>query len=141
MHLVLRSSKAKGAWSFKRAQNEKKVCEIIDRFAAKYRVKILKTAVVGNHLHLQIKLVSREAYKAFIRAITAAIAMAVTGTSRWKPLKNEAKDRFWDYRPFTRIVVGLREFINLQNYIEINQLEGLGFTRIEARILISENSS
>lgn len=98
-------------------------------------------AVVGNHLHLQIKLTSRDAYKAFIRAITAAIAMAVTGASRWKPLKQDARGRFWDYRPFTRIVVGIREFINLQNYIEINQLEGLGYSRIEARIIVSENSS
>lgn len=41
MHLVLRSSKAKGAWSFTKFDNDYKIHEIIERFAQKYGVKIL----------------------------------------------------------------------------------------------------
>lgn len=133
MHLVLRSSKAVKAWSFKKPKNEASIEKIVAKFSERYAVKIISWANVGTHLHFHIKLSNRRFYKAFIRAITAAIAMAVTGTSRWKPLKKVAKDRFWDCRPFTRIVFGYKAFRRLKEYIQVNQLEGLGMNRIDAR--------
>lgn len=136
MHLVLRSTKAKGEWSFRRPQNEKKIREILERFSRRHGVKILSLANVGNHLHFQIKLSNRYLYRPFIRAITAAIAMAVTGASRWKP----SKAKFWDYRPFTRIVQSYRAFLNLRDYIRINQIEGFGYAREEARWIFAQNN-
>jgi REP element-mobilizing transposase RayT len=132
MHLVLRSSKAVGPWSF--LKHHKKINAIVDKFALKYGVKILSLADVGNHLHLHIKLSNRFTYRAFIRAITAAIAMAVTGASRWK----KVKEKFWDYRPFTRVVIGFRAFLNMRDYIRINQMEGQGFDRTYARLVVHE---
>jgi hypothetical protein len=129
MHLVLRSSKAKGPWSFKQTKNEKRIREIVSKFSAKHGVKVLSLANVGNHLHFQIKLSNRYTYRPFIRATTAAIAMAITGASRWKPLKTKASDRFWDRRPFTRIVHGLRAFLDLRDYVRLNQMEGEGMPR------------
>jgi hypothetical protein len=58
--------------------------------------------------------------------------MAITGASRWKPLKT----KFWDYRPFTRVVRGLRALLGLRDYIEINQMEGYGYDRSEARFYL-----
>ncbi len=136
MHLVLRSSKAKGDWSFRRPANKLKIRQIVTKFSEKYGIKILSLANVGNHLHFHIKLSNRYTYKCFIRAITAAIAMAVSGTSRWNPLKKEPKDRFWDYRPFTRVIIGFRAFLNLRDYIEINELEGFGFQRPQAKFFL-----
>ena len=118
MHLVLRSSRATGTLSMKRHAGQ--IEKILRKFSAKYGVKVLSLANVGNHLHLQIKLSVRQGYKPFIRAITAAIAMAVTGTSRW----NKAKEKFWDYRPFTRVMQGRRGFLTLRDYIRLNRLEG-----------------
>jgi len=137
IHLVLRSTKAKGVWSFRYGNNPSKIRSIAEKFSQKYGVKILSLANVGNHLHFQIKLSNRYAYKPFIRALTASIAMTITQTSRWKPLKKEPSDRFWDYRPFTRIVQGLRAFLNLRDYIRINQLEGFGCTREQARFILA----
>lgn len=136
MHLVLRSSKAKGDWSFKRKENESKINSILARFSKRYYVQIISCANVGNHLHLHIQLIKRSTYKPFIRAITAAIAMAVTGASRWKKLGIQ----FWDYRPFTRVVQGLKALTSIREYIAINQLEGLGYGRIEAKFLLASNS-
>ncbi len=140
MHLVLRSTKAVGDWSFKKRKNEIKIKEIVDKFARKYGVRILSLANVGNHLHMQIKLGNRRAYYAFIRAITAAIAMAVTRASRWnKPATKSDKNkkwRFWDYRPFTRVVESFKSYLNLRDYIRINALEGAGTPRATARFLI-----
>lgn len=127
MHLVLRSSRAQGDWSF--VAHKAKIQEITEHFCRKHAVRLSSLANVGNHLHLHLRLTNRRTYNAFIRALTAAIAMAVTGASRWKPLE----EKFWDYRPFTRIVQGLRAYLNLRDYIQINQLEALGVNRRVAR--------
>lgn len=144
MHLVLRSSLARGLWNFKK--HDHKLREIVQKFARKYGVRIISLANAGNHLHFQIHLTNRYTYRAFIRSITGAIAMAVTGASRWCPLKKRLKElgvaaagvakAFWDYRPFTRIVRGLRAYLTLKDYIHINRLEGFGYTRDQARFLI-----
>jgi REP element-mobilizing transposase RayT len=122
-----------GAWSFKRKANSKKIKRIIDKFAKKYHVGVQTVANVGNHLHLHIQLKYRQFYKPFIRAITSAIAMAITGKSRWKKIKAQ----FWDYRPFTRVIRGWRAILTMQDYMMINQLEGIGTKRIEARFIVA----
>lgn len=119
IHLVLRSSKAKQQWSFLRQDNKHKIQMIINKFAHKYGVQILSLANVGNHLHFHIKLTTRFGYKPFIRAITSAIAIAITKRSRW----NKINVKFWDYRPFTRIVFGRGGLKRIQDYIKINQLQ------------------
>jgi REP element-mobilizing transposase RayT len=135
IHLVLRSTKAKGAWSFKKHENEKAIELIFRKFSSKYGIKVLSLANVGNHLHAQIKLTNRFGYAKFIRAITGAIAQAVTGQSRWR--NSGTKLNFWDRRPFTRAVKSFRAYLNLRDYIRINQLEGFGYSRDEARVIIS----
>ena len=128
IHLVLRSTQAAGDWSFSKKVNQKKLTDILAKFSLKYAVKILSMANVGNHLHFQIKLATRYTYRKFIRAITGAIAMAVTRASR----NNKLDKNFWDYRPFTRVVIGFKAMLTLRNYIEMNELEGLGCNRMEA---------
>jgi hypothetical protein len=137
MHLVLRSTKATGDWSFKRPANEVKILAIIRKFSTRYGVRILSLANVGNHLHFQIKLGNRYTYQPFIRAITSAIAMAVTGASRWNPVKT----KFWDRRPFTRIVKGYRAFLTLKDYISVNIFEGMGYSRDHARWIVRNKPS
>jgi len=137
IHLVLRSSKARGAWSFRAANNERKIKEITERFAHKHGIRIHSLANVSNHLHLHVGLSNKDSYRPFIRALTAAIAMAITGASRWKPLKKSAKDKFWDYRPFTRLVHGLKAFLRVNDYVDVNELEGMGYFRREAREIIA----
>ena len=128
MHLVLRSSQAVGEWSFSRKENQKKLAEIISKFSLKYGVQVLSFANVGNHLHFQIQLSNRHTYKMFIKAVTGSIVMAITKVNKKKKLLK----RFWDYRPFTRVVIGFRAMLTLKSYIEINELEGLGCNRMEA---------
>lgn len=133
MHLVLRSSHAKGGWSFRAGDNPKKVERILKKFSAKYAVRVLSVANVGNHLHLHIRLGNRYGYKPFIRAVTAAVAMAITGMSRWK----KVKIKFWDLRPYTRVVLGKQAWVHLTKYIRLNQMEGMGYARDVAKIVIN----
>jgi hypothetical protein len=58
--------------------------------------------------------------------------MAITGKNRWSERSSSERGdklRFWDYRPFTRVVVGFQNFLNLQDYIAMNRLEGAGLGR------------
>lgn len=137
MHLVLRSSKAKRDWSFRKGQNPARIENIVGKFSRKYGVQVLSGANVGNHLHFHIRLRNRYGYMSFIRAVTAAITMAVTGVSRHsRPAPSHERNRFWDYRPFTRVVVGFRALLRVKDYVRINQLEGQGVDRVDARYIV-----
>lgn len=135
MHLVLRSTKAKGDWSFRRSANKKKIEQIIHKFSKRFAVGIISVGNVGNHLHFHIQLTNRFTYKPFIRAVTAAIAMAITGRNKWTK-DTIAKIKFWDYRPYTRVVIGYRALLSLRDYIRINQYEGFGYSREEAEYIV-----
>jgi REP element-mobilizing transposase RayT len=135
MHLILKSSKAKGAYCLRegdRGRNFHKIQRILDKFSRKYRVKIHRRANVGNHLHLHVELADLASYNPFIRAITAAIAMAVTKSSRWK----KGRGKFWDLRPFTHLVATKLGFQRVNRYIKINQYEPV-FGRRQAELIVS----
>jgi REP element-mobilizing transposase RayT len=146
MHLVLRSSLARGEWSFRRPRNARRIRVILEKFARRYGVRLISLANVGNHLHIHLRLGSRHTYPAFIRAVTGSIAMAVTGASRWNKRSGQrpkseddssGRRRFWDYRPFTRVVIGFQAALRLKDYLKINRLEGIGYARPEARFFIA----
>src|SRR3954466_9627758 len=59
MHLMLKSSKAAGKWSFAGQTNREKVKRIVGKFSNKYGVQIISMANVGNHLHFHFKLGNR----------------------------------------------------------------------------------
>jgi REP element-mobilizing transposase RayT len=128
MHIVLRSSEARGPRSFRKYSKE--IHKILERFAAKYHIEIKSYANVGNHLHIHIKLFKRKSYTPFIRAVTAAIMIMVTGFSKWRT--KPVDFQFWDHRPFSRVVTSFKAVKNLVDYIQINVLEGLGVARQEA---------
>lgn len=121
MHFVLRSSRATGSLSFRRPANERMVRALLETFTRRNGIKILDLALPGNHIHLHLKLRDRRSYKAFIRAFTAAIA-----------LRLQIK-KFWDRRPFSRIVKGRRDFLGIKSYLRLNALEASGMSRKEAR--------
>ena len=131
MHLVLKSSKAKGNWSF--ARQEVAIREIVKKFASKNHIQVLSAAYVGNHIHLHLRTRGRDQFRSFIRATSSAIMMKITGYSRWKP--SPEGFNFWDTRPFSRIISSWKEFLNLKAYIEVNQWEGMGYRKGIARQL------
>jgi REP element-mobilizing transposase RayT len=134
MHLILKSSRARGNYCLRegdRGRNFHKIQKILDKFSKKYQVKIHRRANVGNHLHLHIELRDLKSYNPFIRAITAAIAMAVTGCSRWKKVEG----KFWDLRPFTHLVATKLGYERVNRYLKINQYEPV-FGRRKAEAMV-----
>jgi REP element-mobilizing transposase RayT len=133
IHLVLRSTKAVGPLSFWKHKDV--IRGYVKKFSGQFGVKIHSIANVGNHLHFHLKLSNRHTYKFFIRALTGAIAQTITKSSRLNTLQKG----FWDRRPFTNVLKGFKGFITLRDYVGINQLEGIGFQREQARFYLAWN--
>lgn len=121
IHLVLRSSRARGKWSFLAAQNKFKIEGIIGAQAKKWGIVIYKLGNSGNHLHIAVRAHDHACFKGFLRTITGLVARAVTGSRKGNPV-----GKFWDELAYTRLLNWGREFDLLINYVKINILEGKG---------------
>ena len=123
MHLVMRSSIAVGEKSFLRTRYAKRIEEFIRRSALENGVKIYRYANSGNHLHLLVMPRSRDAFNAFSRVVTGLIARVILGAE-----KGQGKGvKFWDARPFSRILEWGRKFKIVSDYLLKTTLESLGF--------------
>jgi hypothetical protein len=121
IHLVLKSSRAKGIYSFLYKENPNQVKHLLYKQARKFFVKITHYANVGNHLHLEVKITARKEFQQFLRSVTCLIARKVTGARRGKKF-----GRFWDNLAFTRVLKSFAEHRILNIYIMANQLEAIG---------------
>lgn len=134
MHFVLRSSQARGVRALNRPEFRKRIAALISNLGEKWGVEILSGANVGNHLHLFVRFRRRGTYKRFICALTGGIAAMVEASAVRKGFPR--LKRFWDYRPFSRIVIGRRGFLIMRDYLLVNVLEGLRLRRVVAEQLV-----
>lgn len=132
MHLMLKSSLARGKWSF--AHHEEAIYEVTQRFCERYDVDLISLASAGNYLHFHIRLSSKRNFAPFIRGLTAALMMAVTGTSRWHKPKVLVNKSFWDRRPFTRIIPNSKAQLTSKDYAEINDLDSTDSASAASRL-------
>ncbi len=135
MHITLRSLKAKGLYSFQHSSRKQKVKNFVYSFSKLKGVKILSFANVGNHIHLHVQLHNKSLYIAWIKGLSSGLAMISHGLEGLKKLK-DLKQKFWDQRPFSRVIKNFRHFLNTKSYVEVNILEGMGMPRIQAELLI-----
>lgn len=112
MHVVLRSSAAKGKWSLKKPTNHKIVEETFKQLASDYGIKVHDSVVVNDQLHLLIQLGDLDNFAPFIRSLSGTIAIKVTGANKLAGLK----EKFWDFRPWTRVVAQKRGYSLLKDY-------------------------
>jgi REP element-mobilizing transposase RayT len=123
MHVVLRSGLATGPRSMLKPGTARRIEALVRRRATESGVRVYRFANSGNHLHLVLVSRSRAGFQRFLRAVTGLIARVVLGVERGRPLGV----RFWDARPFTRIVEWGREYRIVANYVLGNHLEAVGF--------------
>ncbi len=126
MHIVLRSIRARGAWSMLKRGNNARIHRLVDETASKYGVRVHRFSNVGNHLHLLVSTKTRRGFQSFLRVLTGAIVFAITGTRKGNPI-----GRFWDKLAFSRVLSWGREFNLIENYFVKNDLESLGISRAE----------
>jgi len=130
IHVVFRSSRARGIWSLLTRGNEERVRRLLRDCATKHRIRVYRLVNVGNHIHLLIRTESR-AYAAakadfqrFLREFGGRVAFEVTGAR-----KGAGQGGFWDKLVYTRLVTWGREFEGLKSYLVRNLLESFGFGR------------
>lgn len=142
MHLVLRSSSATGTKSFLRSKFTARIRTLIRKQAQLNGVKLFGVANKGNHFHLLILPRSRKAYLNFVRAISGLIARVVSGQERGKAKTSASTSRaadlgqrtaalsskkFWDQRPFSRIIEWGRNFKIATAILTAGTIESIGF--------------
>lgn len=168
LHLVLRSTQATGARSFlKRAREVEK---LVKQQATRVGIRVYDFANAGNHLHMVVRVPSRRIYRRFVRAVTGLLArktlgkergVAVTGASSVKtksssPMPSNEMSakrgrqptreapppstRFWDARPFSRVVTWGKDYAQVKNYLCLNRIEAVGFGRLDARRLLARGN-
>ncbi len=129
LHVVLRSSKARGEFSLLRPRHCNAIEELMDRLKKRWNIRVYRYANVGNHLHLLIRAKSLKDWQGFIREFSGGIPMIVTGARKGNPLKRSEAARlraFWDELVFTRIVAWKKDFNNVARYVCVNLWEGVG---------------
>ncbi len=112
MHLVLKSSHMKEERSLFRSENAKLFRSILNKYAEKYFVVIVRFKLVGNHVHILFKVKSVKLYKDFIRSLTGQFAQKMI-----ERFKLNIK-KFFDERPFTRVIEFGRDYNRVISYIE-----------------------
>jgi REP element-mobilizing transposase RayT len=108
IHFVLKSRKTTQLYSHRR-----QLRQLLFRFAKKFGVKVYKESVQKDHWHICVRITNRTLYRSFIRALTGTIA-------------RKFGKGLWIQRPFSRIVSWGRDFLNVLDYILLNDCEIAG---------------
>ena len=108
---------------------------ILVKHAAASGVELLGVGNAGNHLHLRVKFSSEHQYFHFIRAVAGEIALKIKKIPNPQALLGRG---FWDQRPFSSIVSNNLYVARLSDYIRINELEGKGYPRAFARLIVQK---
>lgn len=119
VHLVLKSSCAKGQLSLLGPRHRLGVDQTIRRWARHFAVTLHFFENMGNHLHIVVSFPRRANFQKFLKTIAAQIAKLVTGARKGHPFGK----RFWDTLAFTRVITGRRDFLGMQNYLRKNEIE------------------
>ena len=84
LHVVLRSSRAGGQYSFLRPKNRVFIEKLLVQTAARFRVKLHRKAIAGNHLHLIILCSDKDSYHGFISVVSGRLASHVMNYQSFK---------------------------------------------------------
>ena len=137
LHIVLRSSRARGPWSFLHPRHKNRVSLLVQATAKRFDVTIYRYANVGNHFHFLLRAKSRRRLQAFLRTLTGRIACVVSGAKKASAMVG----RFWDKLAYSRIVSWGREYEILKQYLLKNLFEALGVDRKTAQLLVAMQRS
>ena len=118
MHVVLRSSRARGPWSLRARESERIVARTLRRFATRYEIRLYEFANSGNHVHLLLRAKCRLALQNFLRTFAGVTARLITGAR-----KGYAVGRFWDFLSYSRIVTWGSDFRGVRAYVVQNRFE------------------
>ena len=118
LHIVFKSTKARGALSFKGFKNHTLVESTLKAQAKRHGVRLMSYVIMHNHVHIKAKASARRGMQNFLRRVGSIIAQKVTKARRGNPF-----GRFWDALVFSRLLVSKYEELILSRYFEANRIE------------------
>ncbi len=113
MHIVLKSTKARGIYSF--INHRSKIEDAISSISKEKEIKIYGKAINFNHIHLVVHLSTEENYKHWIRLLPARITESIG-----------FQGNLFDHRPYSKVIEWGRQFQNVMDYQQFNQMEVVG---------------
>jgi REP element-mobilizing transposase RayT len=116
LYIVLRSSRAQGAWSLNRPDLEPRIHQTCVALAERYGVQVIEYANGGDQLHLLVRMDSRAGFQAFLRAFAGITARHVTGARKGKPT-----GKFWDALTYSRVLAWGQDFDQLRSSLARNE--------------------
>jgi len=128
MHVVFRSTRARGKFSLLHKRNVAVVRDELLKWSKYFGVRIYQWANVGNHIHLLIRARTRGGFQNFLRTFSGKVAQRVTGAKRGRGF-----GRFWDLLTYSRVVEWGKAFRIVREYVLQNELEGLGILSVQVR--------
>lgn len=106
-HLVLKSKK-----SISLFKNKHILREILRKQAKTFGVKVYSNSIQKDHWHLVVKITNRYLYRGFIRSLTGIIA-------------RQLGKGLWRLCPYSRIVEWGKDYLNVIDYLLLNECEVL----------------
>ncbi len=103
---------------------DRRIEKLIEAQARKHFIRVYSLQNVGNHIHLVVKLKTKDKLKNFLRAICGLISRRLQ------------KSQLWLQRPFSRIIKWGRDYANIKNYMTINKYQAQGYTKDQARFMM-----
>jgi REP element-mobilizing transposase RayT len=82
VHVVLRSSLARGPWSLRGAEIAGQIENLARTLARRYGVNLYRYANAGNHIHMLAHAPCRMAFRSFLSAFAGMTARLVTGAHK-----------------------------------------------------------
>jgi REP element-mobilizing transposase RayT len=139
IHIVLKSDKAvlSDKTDLRLTSRQSEVERIIKDKLISYGIKIYQLAIASNHIHILISFKNRRKYFSWVKKITGLIARKMLKAEKGSP----ARESFWTYRPFTRVVYWGRDFRSVMSYIKRNILEAIGAIAYTPRSKTSRSRS
>lgn len=124
IHLTLRSQLCRGRRSLLHPKRVKRINSKVRELCRETHVRLYEYANVGNHLHLLIRVPDRAAYCRLVRSLTGVIARMVLNAEKGRASAQlSLRKKFWDTKPFTRLIEWGRDFGNASRYVRKNLLE------------------
>ena len=98
------------------------ILKLTRKYAKRFFIKIEQISVQHDHVHLLFRSGKRSLIQSFLRVLSGQIAQTATDTYK----KAKAGQRFWRYRPFTRVIKGWKPYLRVKDYIQLNEKEAKG---------------
>ena len=97
-------------------------------------IKIEQISIQSNHIHLLIRTSRRSHFHYFFRVVAGQIAqrfeqegsLAVTDTPRSEDRKVKRGLSLWQFRPFSRVIRGYKNYLQAKDYVQLNYKEAIG---------------